>query len=641
VTGRLAALFVGLAAFGLYYSTLLPGFDFGDSASFQVMAGSPTVTPRDAYPLYFALARPLALVFRDPAYALNLTTAIEAALACALIVLVAAELSGAVAAGVASAALFAASYTFWSQAVIAEVYALHILLIAVTLYLLLRWERQPDTRRLAWFFAAYALSFGNHLTMVLLAPSYALFLLIRAPGGWRSLVNGRVMTLVLVLTAAGSLQYLWNLHALWRVPEPPASLGQALAAFWFDVTKADWRESMVGRVPSVMAGERLRMYAFDTWQQFGRLPPVLATVGMAWLFRRNRARACLMAGIFLVTAGFALTYNVGDSHVFFLPSHLTMALLSAPGIVALGSLASYVAAYVVSGFSRTVGSGRPLRSSRAVVPAASAVIAALAIGRAYRDYPALDRSQDRRPREVLEALTSGLDDQHAIFLADFNWQVDNGLNYFARTSRNDVAVARLQDVLPHAPALIRDNRAAGRDVLLNQRAAASLKRAYQQQTVEPDARLRIPGLAEVAGSMPPGTRYVLCVLKPTRDMSIDAADVSQGVSLLTGVERSQTSDDYVAYAGVTGQPPVLVHASNQPFSQSLTVGGVTVTIRMDSSLAFDTIRRMGFGHVIAARQHTLIVERGVSFVTFDAKGLPLARHYWGNIFEAQERYFVR
>ena len=41
---------------------------------------------------------------------------------------------------------------------------------------------------------------------------------------------------------------------------------------------------------------------------------------------------------------------------------------------------------------------------------------------------------------------------------------------------------------------------------------------------------------------------------------------------------------------------------------------------MESWLASDTIRRMGFGHVIAARRHTLIVERGVSFVAFDERG---------------------
>src|SRR5262245_36242517 len=68
-----AALLTFLLAFLLYRSTLLPGLDFGDTPSFQVMAGEPVITPRDAYPLYFAIG---GLVVRgiggDPARALNI-----------------------------------------------------------------------------------------------------------------------------------------------------------------------------------------------------------------------------------------------------------------------------------------------------------------------------------------------------------------------------------------------------------------------------------------------------------------------------------------------------------------------------------------------------------------------------------------
>src|SRR3954471_20409435 len=68
---------VGAAAFALYYKTLLPGLDFGDTASFQVMAGSPVITPRDAYPLYFAIGRVFTLLVPgDPAYVLNLASAV-------------------------------------------------------------------------------------------------------------------------------------------------------------------------------------------------------------------------------------------------------------------------------------------------------------------------------------------------------------------------------------------------------------------------------------------------------------------------------------------------------------------------------------------------------------------------------------
>jgi hypothetical protein len=59
---------------------------------------------------------------------------------------------------------------------------------------------------------------------------------------------------------------------------------------------------------------------------------------------------------------------------------------------------------------------------------------------------------------------------------------------------------------------------------------------------------------------------------------------------------------------------------------------------MESWLAADTIRRMGFGHVIAAHRHTMIIERGVSFVTFDRSGRSIRSGYVSGIFAPQPRY---
>jgi hypothetical protein len=80
--------------------------------------------------------------------------------------------------------------------------------------------------------------------------------------------------------------------------------------------------------------------------------------------------------------------------------------------------------------------------------------------------------------------------------------------------------------------------------------------------------------------------------------------------------------------------------SNRPFWRSFDLDGVPVLVRMESWLSADTIRRMGFGHVIAARRHTLIVERGVSFAAFDAMGKPIRTAYASNIFAPQRRYLV-
>jgi len=70
------------------------------------------------------------------------------------------------------------------------------------------------------------------------------------------------------------------------------------------------------------------------------------------------------------------------------------------------------------------------------------------------------------------------------------------------------------------------------------------------------------------------------------------------------------------------------------------LAGVDVETRMESWLASDTIRRMGFGHVVVNHRHTLIVERGVSFAAFDSTGRAILTAYASNIFAPQGRYLV-
>jgi tetratricopeptide (TPR) repeat protein len=79
------------------------------------------------------------------------------------------------------ALMLAFSQSMWSQAVIAEVYALHALLVGVFLILCYSWIRRPASDRLMLgVFFTLALSFSNHhLTMALAPLPYLLILLLR------------------------------------------------------------------------------------------------------------------------------------------------------------------------------------------------------------------------------------------------------------------------------------------------------------------------------------------------------------------------------------------------------------------------------------------------------------------------------
>ena len=570
--------------------------------------------------MYFAIGRVLVWLSRaDPAWLLNLASAIEGAAACGLILMAGVELSGSIAAGAAGALLFASSYTFWSQATIAEVYALHAFFVAGTIVPLLRWSTRPTMARLALFFAVFAVGFGNHLSMVLLLPAYTMFLLIAAPGGWRSMFAPRVVALAVAIACLGATQYAWNLRTLWLMPNPPRSLVDGLLTFWFDVTKSDWRDTMVLHVPRSMIANRVAMYWFDLRQQFGVAVPFLAIAGLLRLAIADWRRAALMSALYVAKVAFAFGYNVGDSHVFYLPSHLLLALL--------------------------VGTALPLAGlfNRRGAAACAAILMLYAGGRAYRDFPALDRSGDRRPAQVIAALTAKIRDRNAILLTDLNWQVANGLSYFANVTRPEVLWTRASDVLLYAPALVADNHAIDRDVALTEQPRDELTDAYGPlMPIVRDAQVATPTLTETVRALTPGTRYALCVLDPPQhDLAIDRDDVANAVRALTGGAAHMPASRYAAVLGLTGQMPQLVVGSSMPFDRTVSLSNVRVQVRMDSWVDFDTIRRMGFGHVIAARRHTLIVERGVSFVAFDATGQSVQTAYRSNIFAPQPRYLIR
>jgi hypothetical protein len=593
--------------------------DLGDTPSFQARIGTALLSPRDGYPLYTAIGG----VFRwitgaSAAHALNLASVVEAAAACGALVLLGVELGGSVTASVAAALLFAGSYTFWSQSIIAEVYALHILFVELTLLFALRWSARPTFGRLTLLFATYAIGFGNHLSMILIGPALAVFLLTSTPGGWRAMLTPRIVALAIVCAGAGALQYLWNLHTLWLLPDPPRSVLEGIGRFWFDVTKQDWRETMVLEVPRAMVGDHAAMYAFDLEQQFGWLGPLLALAGLVQLARTRWQRAVMLFLVYAANVLFAFSYNVGDTHVFYLPAHLIVALLAAPGLVLIGDA---------------------LRQPQL----AAAVLTLYAGARIWRDYPALDRSRDDRPERVLASMTAGLDDRRAILLTDLNWQIQNGLSYFGKEIAPDLAYERMPSVILYAPALVAANRGIDREVVLTERARSTLAAAYGPLfDTERDERVAIPSLADVAQEVRDGDRYAFCILKPTRDLSLDWDDIGRALASLTGGQPVDVpAGDYVAIAGTRGRPPALVEGSNRPFRRHLIVDGVSLEIRMESWLAADTIRRMGFGQVVAAHHHTLIVERGVSFVTFDAAGQPLRTAYASNIFAPQPRYLIR
>lgn len=596
----IAACIVATIAFACYTRTLLPGVDLGDTGGFQAAVLWPEISARQAYPLYYGLAKPfVAAVSPDnPARGLNLFSALCAALASGLLTSVVARVAGSTGGGAVAGLLLAFSYTFWTQAVIAEVYSLHLAIVGCCLMALAAWWRQPSTPRLAAFFAIYALGFGNHLSMILLLVPFGVFVIAtaRRPS---DVLHPRIVFLAIAIAVAGALQYVPQLMVVWNAIDAPEARSDRLAAFWFDVTKSDWRESMVLGIRRSQLIERLAMFAFDARQQFGIAGLALAAAGVGGLWRVSRPWAVLVLLAYAINTVFAITYNVGDPHVFFLPGHYFAAF-------AAGVAAASVARLVEKRRAATIALAVPL---------------AYAAWRGYDTWPAADRHADRRGEQLVARLTAGLDDRHELLAARVNWQVENALLYETRYRLRHVTWIRLDDVLLHFPLLVRDNHAIGRDVVLTAGGVQQVSAAFGSLLpIVPDPIPPTPSMLAYASGIPRGALYVLTLLAPTRDEALDDGDVVDTFSALTGGRvRPLRHGVYEILLGRAGQPPLLHRSESRPFRQHLQLPEGPVEIRMDGWVPFETFRRAGFGHVFHHRRSVLTVERGVSLAMFDRR----------------------
>ena len=598
----------------MYARTLLPGVDVGDTGGFQAAVLWPETSARQAYPLYYSLARPFVLAVSpdNPARGLNLFSALAGGLAAGLLTCFAALLTTSAAAGAAAGLLLAFSHTFWTQSVIAEVYTLHVALIVCCLLALHAYSQRPTRRRLAVFFAVYALSFGNHLSMLLLLVPFALFLLHAHPRP-RDLLRPATVGLAIGIACAGALLYAPNLLFVWTNIDAPPRWNDRLATFWFDATKSDWRGTMMAGVDRSELVERMAMWIWDARLQFGLAGLALAIAGVIRLWLFSRPWALLFVTAYVVNTVFAVTYNVGDPHVFFLPGHAFTAL----AIAAL--------------FAGTPSTRRaPVPGVSILSRVAVAALIAYAGWRGWDTWPSTDRSGDRRADVFVARVTAGISDTNAVLLSDMDWQLENALLYSSRYERHQLGWRRLGEVLPHLPFLVNDNHAIGRDVVLAGNAGARVVSAYG--TFFPLAADTVPprGIADRVEALPRGTPYVLTLLEPAGGEAVDTGDFDRAVAVLTGGSAPRRSAArYQAWAGLSGEPGAEHRESNRPFRAAFTILGDPFAVRIESWLPFDTFRRAGFGHVLRGREPVLTIERGVSLVWFDREGSPAVSYAAG------------
>ncbi|MGQ9457493.1 MAG: protein O-mannosyl-transferase family [Anaerolineae bacterium] len=355
------AALVGSVLGALYVRTLAPTVLAADGGEFQFAAYLAGIAHPTGYPLYLMLgwAWSHLLSVGDPAFRMNLFSALWAALTVATLYLLALyllrrlrilEICPPLAQPVAAlaAVTFGISRTFWSQAVAAEVYSLHAFLMALALFLALAWDGAagPQRERLATALAlVVGLSLAHHGTSFLLLPALATFAWLRGASLQR-LTPGRAARLLACLALPQCLY----LYIPLRAPHTPY-----LSLPWdphgppLRLYENTWRGFLEFRLGGMFAGElrlgpesleRLASTGPLLLEQFTPVGVALGIAGVLFLaWKRAHPFLALTVLLYLAQAGFNLAYQIGDIDAFYIPTYLTFALWVAVGIGGLLDLA--------------------------------------------------------------------------------------------------------------------------------------------------------------------------------------------------------------------------------------------------------------------------------------------------------------
>ena len=377
---------VFLVALVVYRWTLAPAVTLTDSGELIVAAYGLGVAHPPGFPLWVMVAHLASLVpVGNVAVRINFSSAVFAALACAMLTLVVAELlvtascfaaprrrNKAVRQGsnidssnaggllmfapaVGAGLLMAFSRTLWAYATITEVYTLNALLVLLVFFLVVRWRRRNIETRTdssaavathdTWIYAA-AFVFGfamgvHHVTVALTLPAIAV--VVYRTEGLKFFTSRRLLYAALVSIGALILVYSYLPWAASRSPAMNWGNPRSLQEIWWHITGRQYRV-FFSFSPATM-GAQFVEFCRMALREFGfawlPLTLFLAVAGLASAYKRDRTAFWFLLLILLADLAYALSYEIAeDKDAYYLPAFISIAIAGGLGIHWLIQLAA-------------------------------------------------------------------------------------------------------------------------------------------------------------------------------------------------------------------------------------------------------------------------------------------------------------
>lgn len=347
---RQIAVIIGAVAFALFLRTVAPDMLAGDAGEFQFAAWRLGLAHPTGYPLYLLLGwlwqHTLAIFGASPAWSLNALSALAAGAGAALLYLGMAQWTPLPTArrrmvGIYASVLLIGNVTYWSQALIAEVYALHVVLMLALLLATQAVVRTPTTPRLLMLAALAGLALTHHALTLLWLPALLLYWLL-ADKGWRRFTwSSWALAVGVGLVPLLLYAYIPLRAGAAASPWYHQPLGEGVldlyrndgASFWAFISG---QSIAVGFRTLPDAWTQLPQAAWLWQYHFGWVGLAMILAGLFWLSRTRRYAILIPTLLYVIIQQvFNLFYNIGDILVYYIPLYLVGTMWAGFGLAGL------------------------------------------------------------------------------------------------------------------------------------------------------------------------------------------------------------------------------------------------------------------------------------------------------------------
>lgn len=308
----------GLVALIVYVATCAPGVYWQDSGVHQYrilngLAENPLGLAL-SHPLHFHICRTAIAVWPgEPAYAMNLVSALGGAAGVGLLAGVVFALTRMLTPALLAGGVLLVAHTYWQMSVVTETYTLAAALMAAEWCVLLQYARNRRPDWLVLLLGVNGLHIANHLLGALTFITYAALLLIALYRGRARLLHAAAAAVAWLLAALPYLMLIAGHYA--RTGDLPATLYSALFG-----SGASGR-GYAAEVLNASLSWRLLANALLYWAYNFPAATILVALYGVWHLRAARLNlfwrviAVQTAVIFL----FVMRYSIRDQITFYVP----------------------------------------------------------------------------------------------------------------------------------------------------------------------------------------------------------------------------------------------------------------------------------------------------------------------------------